>query len=75
MIQYANRGGDSGVTGYDITDDSISVRFRDGSEYLYDYGSAGRDNIEQMKTLAKEGQGLNEFISTTVRKRYARKLR
>ena len=75
MQKYANRGGDSGVTVFAIAPDSITVGFRDGSAYLYTYASAGRGNIERMKALAQAGQGLNSFISTTVRKAYARKLR
>lgn len=75
MERYANLGGDSGVTHYEIGDDSIIVEFRDGGMYLYTYASAGRSNIDQMKSLAQRGEGLNEFINRYVRKRYARKLR
>ena len=75
MERYRNLGGNSGVVAYEIGDDFVTVVFRDGSRYLYTYKSAGRNNIERMKTLAMAGQGLNAFINTTVRKGYASKLR
>ncbi len=75
MAQYQNLGGDSGVVAYEIGTESITVEFGDGSRYLYTYGSTGADDIEQMKSLAQAGEGLNEFINKYVRKRYAQKLR
>ena len=75
MEKYANLSGDSGVVLYEIGSDSIRVQFSDGARYLYSYTSAGAANIEQMKLLAKRGRGLNAFIRTTVRKKYARKER
>ena len=75
MKRYRNRGGDSGVVAYEIGPTSITVKFSDGSIYLYTYQSAGSANIERMKRLAIAGEGLNSFINRRVRKRYARKLR
>lgn len=75
MEQYRNIGGNSGVSAYEIGGDFIKVMFKDGSLYLYNYGSTGQLNIETMKELAIRGTGLNSFISTTVRKNYAAKLR
>lgn len=75
MKRYENHHGSSGITAYDIDQDSITVVFRDGAKYLYTSASAGMDNVERMKTLAEQGYGLNEFINRTVRKRYAKKLR
>ena len=75
MNHYQNRGGNSGVAAYEIGPDSITVQFKDGAVYLYTNASAGSANIEQMKQLAIAGVGLNSFISTTVRKAYASKLR
>ena len=68
MERYKNLGGDSAVVAYEIADNSIKVQFRDGSLYLYNYQSAGADNIEHMKGLAIAGQGLNSFISRVVSK-------
>ena len=75
METYANRGGDSNVTHFAIGPDSITVRFRDGAEYLCTYSTPGRSDVERMKELARQGTGLNEFISRTVKKRYERKLK
>jgi hypothetical protein len=75
MERYRNLGGDSGVAAYEIGSDSIKVQFRDGAVYLYNSQSAGSSNIEQMKSLATSGQGLNSFISRVVKKGYASKLR
>ena len=75
MERYKNLGGNSGVMAYEIGSDFIRVQFFDGSIYLYTYASAGSHNIEHMKQLARNGQGLNSFINTTVRKAYARKER
>lgn len=72
MERYANLGGDSNVVGYEIGNDFIKVQFSDGSIYLYTYASAGASNIEQMKKLARNGQGLNAFIIRNVRYKYAR---
>jgi hypothetical protein len=74
MKAYANHKGNSGVTAYNIGTSYIDVRFVDGSIYRYTYASTGRENVEYMKQLAKEGQGLSTFISTTVRNDYAAKL-
>ena len=73
MDLYRNIDGDSGVSAYEIGADFIRVRFSTGATYLYTYSSAGSENIEQMKILAREGNGLNSFINTRVRRLYARK--
>lgn len=75
MERYKNLGGDSGVSAYEIGDDNIKVEFNDNALYLYTYSSAGRQNIEQMKNLAKQGQGLNGFINSNVKFKYESKLR
>ena len=74
MIRYSNHSGNSGVTGYASSADSITVRFSNGETYLYTYNSTGRHDVEQMKRLAKEGRGLSTYISTKVKSRFARKL-
>ncbi len=72
MPRYANLGGDSGVESYEIGDDSITVIFSTGVPYLYTSASAGSANIERMKSLARRGEGLNEFINKYVRDKYER---
>ena len=73
MEVYKNLGGDSGVVAYEIGSDYIRVKFSDESIYLYPNGSAESHNIREMQRLARQGQGLNAFINTTVRKNYAMK--
>jgi hypothetical protein len=75
MENYKNLGGDSGVLAFELGGDSILVQFRDGSLYLYNYQSTGKDNVERMKKLALDGVGLNSFISRVVRKSYAKKFK
>lgn len=75
MNRYLNLGGNSGVSTYENGPNFIRVRFSDGGVYLYTYISAGLKNIEHMKQLAQNGRGLNTFINTTVRKKYAKKER
>jgi hypothetical protein len=75
MERYKNLGGDSNVIGYEITSDSITVQFGDGSVYLYNYQKPGHNDVEKMKSLAIAGQGLNSYIGRVVKKNYAAKLR
>jgi hypothetical protein len=75
MEQYRNLGGNSGVTEFEIGSDFIKVMFKDGSLYLYNYATTGQQDVETMRELATGGTGLNSFISSKVRKRYAAKLR
>lgn len=75
MQPYKDIDGDSGVSAYDIGPDSITIQFKDGSIYLYNYASAGSSAIETMKQLAASGDGLNAYINTNVKKNYASKLR
>ncbi len=75
MEPYKNLGRDSGITAFEPGIDFIRVQFRDGSVYLYTYSSAGSDNIEHMKQLARNGEGLHSFINRKVRKAYDRKER
>ncbi|MEV4886302.1 hypothetical protein MRBLMN1_004862 [Chitinophaga ginsengisegetis] len=75
MKIYQNLGGDSGVYAFLIDDNSITVEFNTGATYLYDNRRPGSSDIEQMKTLALSGKGLNSFISRHIKKRFAAKLR
>ena len=74
MPRYANLSGDSGVVSYETTRDSITLQFVNGDRYLYTYARPGRDAVDRMKALAKEGQGLSTFVSQHVREAYGRKL-
>lgn len=63
MKRYGNRHGNSAVAAYETGPDFIRIRFTSGSIYLYTYDSAFEEDIEEMKELAKEGQGLTRFIN------------
>ncbi|MFN8286887.1 MAG: hypothetical protein U0V74_09060 [Chitinophagales bacterium] len=64
MHPYKNKSGkESGVTAYSIGRTYIDVRFSNGAEYRYSNKSAGKENIEWMKKLANNRQGLSTFIS------------
>ena len=73
MEIYQDRDGDSGVAAYENGENFIRVKFKDGSIYRYTFASAGQSNIEQMKSLAVAGDGLNSFINKFVRKSYERR--
>ncbi len=75
MHPYKNANRDTGVIAYEIGKDNISIKFRDGSVYLYTIKSAGPAAIAEMKTLAKKGEGLTTFINQHVREGYQFKLR
>jgi hypothetical protein len=75
MQRYKNLSGNSGVVAYEICPKHIKVRFSDGTVYLYTNASAGPRHVQHMKDLARRGQGLSSFISTSVREAYARKER
>ena len=71
MEQYRNLSGKSSIQGYEIRPTFIIVRFKKTSrEYVYSYKSAGKENVENMKELAKQGLGLNSYIMRHVRNRY-----
>jgi len=72
MEQYPNRAGDSGVTGYELGNDYIDVKFTGGRIYRYTYRSAGERTVEIMKRLAIKGKGLSGYISRFVREKFER---
>jgi hypothetical protein len=74
MHPYKNANRDTGVVDYEIGKDNISIKFRDGSVYLYSVDSAGAETIKQMKALAKKGTGLTTYINQHVREHYQAKL-
>lgn len=73
MERYKDIDRDSGVIGYEYGADYIRVQFSTGATYLYTYESAGASNIEIMKKLARNGNGLNAYINRGVRSSYAKK--
>jgi hypothetical protein len=75
MQQYKTANHNTGVVAYETGKDSISIKFRDGSVYVYTNKSAGVAAIAEMKTLAKKGAGLTTYINQHVRDHYQLKLR
>lgn len=75
MAIYLNLNGDSGISEYDIGTDYIVIHFRNGRErhYRYDYASAGKTAVEQMKILAQRGCGLNSYVNTYIKQNFASK--
>lgn len=64
MTSYTSESGkSSGVTGYEIGNDYILVKFRGNVTYRYTYASAGESAVETMKNCALESEGLATFIS------------
>jgi hypothetical protein len=74
MEKYKNLNRDSGVAGYEIGQDKITVYFKTGAIYLYTYSSTGISDIEKMKEYARMGKGLCSFITKHVKKRFAKKI-
>ncbi|MEL5375313.1 hypothetical protein ABK864_19990 [Serratia marcescens] len=73
MQVYKDINNDSGVRGYELDDTSITVWFdKTTRSYTYSYASAGAENVETMKRLAENGDGLNAFINNFVKFKYVR---
>ncbi len=71
MEKYLNRGGNSGISSFEIGDDYVSVYFKGNSKlYKYSYISAGASHVEKMKVLATNGSGLNGYIKNFVNKKF-----
>jgi hypothetical protein len=75
MQPYRTTNHDTGVIAYETGKDSISIKFRDGSVYVYTHESAGEPAIREMKILAKKGEGLTTYINQHVRDHYQFKLK
>lgn len=67
MERYANRSGNSPVSHYQIEDDRIVVWFKGGKSYSYSCRKVGRNHVDTMKSLARNGSGLSAYITRNVR--------
>lgn len=67
--------GNSNIEAYEIDGDSITVKFMSGrwQYYLYTSQKPGPIVVEKMQDLAREGRGLNSYISRVVRTNFERK--
>ena len=71
MQAYLNRNGNSNVKCYEIGNTYIDVSFFGTPKTnRYSNASAGRNQVEQMKILARNGSGLNSYIMNNVRFAY-----
>lgn len=71
MERYLDLDGDSGIHAYEIGDTYIRVQFdRTFKIYIYSYRSAGAGRVEDMKKLARNGDGLNSYIMRYTKKMY-----
>lgn len=67
MEKYKNTNRTSGVEGYEIADESITIQFNTGALYLYNNVRPGIAYVEMMKRLAINGSGLNSLISREIK--------
>lgn len=67
MIPYfsisPSTGKRTGIKGYDIGEDYITVYFTSGSIYTYSVASCGADQISTLKALAAAQSGLNSYLT------------
>lgn len=75
MINYLNLHGDSNVKCYEIHDNYIDIIFYN-TPLIYRYSNKipGSLVLKELKRLALQGYGLNEYINRYVKKNYERKL-
>lgn len=65
--KYKDLPGGAGIVAFKISERSITLRFRDGGEYEYDYTIPGKKHVEQMKILAEKGKGLTTYVNQNIR--------
>jgi hypothetical protein len=71
MQKYRDLSGGSGVDSFEIEVTYILVKFTNKSRvYKYSYSKAGDTHVEQMKSLALSGKGLNSYINKYTRNLY-----
>jgi hypothetical protein len=74
MERYLDRSGQSGIAAYEIREQAIVLRFKDGGTYLYDWTKPGWNHVEAMKLRARQGRGLTGYVNRHVRDNYAARL-
>lgn len=62
MKMYQNLSGNSVVRSYQFYGDGIKIKLHNGTTYLFLEEKTGRDTIDRLKTLAKDGRGLGTFV-------------
>ena len=75
MTNYLNLHGDSNVKCYEIHDNYIDIIFyKTPSIYRYSNKISGSYVVKELKRLALQGYGLNEYINRYVKKNYECKI-
>jgi hypothetical protein len=64
MVTYKNASGVSNVASFEYTFDSITVKFKDGTHYIYSTLKNNLEVIEKLKRLADQGFGLNSVLAS-----------
>lgn len=68
MVKYTNKGGNSGISSYELASTFIKIKFNDTARtYTWSYGKAGQTHVENMKSLAIRGSGLNGYVNSKVK--------
>ena len=75
MEAYKKLNNNSGVTHFEIGEGSIKILFNNRSLYLYTDEITGKQHVDKMKVLARQGAGLSTYISKHVKEKYAAKLK
>ena len=60
MVDYKCYG--EGIKGFQEGPDWVEIHFQRGEIRFYNFASAGKENIEKMKSLAYQQKGLEEYI-------------
>jgi len=75
MPEYLNLKGDSNILSYEFRGDDVILNFKSGryKHFLYKPEKPGRDIVDTIKFFAREGVGLDAYISGVVKDQYYRK--
>lgn len=64
MFPYRDKNGGGGILGFSQGLRHIALTFRNGHTYRYTHGSAGKDHVDMMTQLARQGSGLHGYLCT-----------
>lgn len=67
------RSKDSEIKSYKYEADYLKLKYKDGTIVDYTAGSVGKERLSRMKDLAKDGKGLDKYISENAEGDYAEK--
>jgi hypothetical protein len=75
MQPYLNLSKNSNIISYEIAESSICVVFNSSyyRTYFYDYNCPGKEHVDNMKSLAIQGESLNTYIVKEVKTNFAKR--